>query len=248
MKHAAVLLEVDRQKSALDLSTGRGYTPFGYRQAHFSLMGFTGQLCEHNLGAYALGNGHRFYNPWLMRFQSPDALSPFSQGGINGYAYCGLDPVNHVDPDGRQFYSVAKNPLMTAKILMEGFLVFEKIVKRYITGSEVPWYEPKKFGEYVSHAFKTTAVGLTAISELVSNLPGPTTPGEQAGYDGLLITADNLKGAAAVFSLSATGVDILIAGVDIVQTIQKKKRQADLSRTNEMLRQADENDDVLSRL
>lgn len=243
----AFLYQTDRQRSTLSSLTGSAYTVYGFQGSPLALLGFAGQLGECSLNGYALGSGHRFYSPSLMRFLSPDALSPFAQGGINYYAYCGLDPVNHVDTDGRQFYSVAKNNLMTAKIFMEGILVSEKIVKRVVTGSEVPWYEPKKLGEYVSHTLKATAVGLTAISELVSNLPGPTTPGEQAGYDGLMITADNLKGAAAVLSLSATGVDILIAGVDIVQAILKK-RQAGLSRTNDMLRQAEENVDFLSRL
>ncbi|MBC3451069.1 RHS repeat-associated core domain-containing protein [Pseudomonas mosselii] len=247
MRHAAVILEVDRQKSALNLNTGRGYTPFGYRQAYFSLMGFTGQLCERGLGAYALGNGHRFYNPWLMRYHTPDALSPFSQGGINAYAYCALDPINHVDPNGRWFYTVAKDNLMTAKIIMEGIYVGQKILKRYITGSEGVWYEPKKIGEYVSYAFKGAAVALTAMSELISNLPGPKTPTEQAGYDRLMSDADNLKGAAAVLSLGATGIEILIASVDIYQAVQKNRR-VDVRHEADMLRQAQENDELLNRL
>ncbi|MFT0867661.1 RHS repeat-associated core domain-containing protein [Pseudomonas sp. CAM1A] len=243
----ALLQKTDRLRSTLSSLSGSAYTVYGFQKSPPALLGFAGQLGERSLNGYALGNGHRFYNPSLMRFLSPDALSPFAQGGINGYAYCGLDPVNHVDPDGRQFYSVAKNNLMTAKIFMEGIYVFQKIVKRFITGSEAPWYEPKKFGEYVSYTFKATAVGLTAISELVSNLPGPTTPGEQASHDGLMNTSDNLKGTAAVFSLAATGVEIIIAGVDIFQAIQKK-RQADLSRATEMLRQAGDNVDLLRTL
>ena len=36
-----------------------------------------------------------------MRFNSPDSLSPFSVGGKNAYAYCGGDPVNRSDPNGK---------------------------------------------------------------------------------------------------------------------------------------------------
>lgn len=66
-----------------------------------SLLGFTGQPRDPLTGCYHLGNGHRTYNPVLMRFHSADRLSPFGKGGINAYAYCQNDPVNYHDPSGR---------------------------------------------------------------------------------------------------------------------------------------------------
>jgi RHS repeat-associated protein len=65
------------------------------------VLGFTGQLRDSFTGCYHLGNGHRTYNPVLMRFHSADRLSPFGKGGINAYAYCQNDPVNFHDPSGR---------------------------------------------------------------------------------------------------------------------------------------------------
>lgn len=81
------------------------YSAFGYNPQMLgtpSNLGFTGQFCEH-VGLYLLGNGNRAYNPSLMRFHSPDSMSPFCAGGINCYAYCGADPVNRTDPDGHAF-------------------------------------------------------------------------------------------------------------------------------------------------
>lgn len=80
------------------------YTLYGFRSAgqDISRAGFIGVIRERRVGWYLLGNGHRTYNPRLMRFHSPDRLSPFGKGGINAYAYCTGDPVNFYDPGGRQ--------------------------------------------------------------------------------------------------------------------------------------------------
>lgn len=70
-------------------------------------LGFNGELHEQRLQWQMLGNGYRAYNPVLMRFQSPDSLSPFGDGGVNAYAYCGSDPVNCQDPSGHVFGFIA---------------------------------------------------------------------------------------------------------------------------------------------
>ncbi|WP_241001039.1 RHS repeat-associated core domain-containing protein [Pseudomonas syringae] len=75
------------------------YTPFGHRP-QVAGIGFNGERPDPLTGHYLLGNGYRAYNPVLMRFNSPDSLSPFGKGGINAYAYCTGDPVNRVDPSG----------------------------------------------------------------------------------------------------------------------------------------------------
>ncbi|WP_024683591.1 RHS repeat-associated core domain-containing protein [Pseudomonas syringae] len=98
-----VLLATDQQQS---VTAAQGlefaYTPYGHRHPSgpASLPGFTGQRVDSVTGHYLLGNGYRAFNPVLMRFNSPDSLSPFGEGGVNAYGYCGGDPVNWVDWTG----------------------------------------------------------------------------------------------------------------------------------------------------
>lgn len=100
---ATLLLKADRQHSVLGgaSSNTRAYSPYGITNTVFAPgLAFCGQYLDPSTGNYPLGNGHRFYSPTLMRFITPDTLSPFSKGGINVYVYCGADPVNRHDPSG----------------------------------------------------------------------------------------------------------------------------------------------------
>ncbi|WP_238543153.1 RHS repeat-associated core domain-containing protein, partial [Pseudomonas sp. GM78] len=66
------------------------------------LLGFNGELPDPLTGCYHLGNGYRQFNPVLMRFNRPDSWSPFGEGGLNAYGYCGGDPRNRRDPSGHR--------------------------------------------------------------------------------------------------------------------------------------------------
>jgi RHS repeat-associated protein len=108
------VLTTDQQRSVLHLldntkADSLAYTPYGHHSADsglVSLLGFNGEHRDPVTGHYLLGNGYRAFNPVLMRFNSPDSLSPFDEGGINAYAYCAGDPVNLVDPTGHSLFSV----------------------------------------------------------------------------------------------------------------------------------------------
>ncbi|WP_439869659.1 RHS repeat-associated core domain-containing protein [Pseudomonas syringae] len=104
----ATLLATDQQRSVLRLVDKSGiepvaYSAYGHHPAESgltSLLGFNGERRDPVTGHYLLGNGYRAYNPVLMRFNSPDSLSPFDEGGLNAYGYCGGDPIGFVDPSG----------------------------------------------------------------------------------------------------------------------------------------------------
>ncbi|VVQ04011.1 hypothetical protein PS918_04459 [Pseudomonas fluorescens] len=84
------------------------YAPYGQQSSRQEVMtqqGFNGELREAKTDWYVLGKGYRVYNPRLMRFHSPDMFSPFGKGGLNGFAYCGGEPVMRADPSGESWLS-----------------------------------------------------------------------------------------------------------------------------------------------
>lgn len=93
----------DPSKKSITLEKTITYTPFGYRalvMGDNDQLGFNGEWLDTLTGQYFLGLGYRAFNPVLMRFNSPDKISPFGAGGLNSYTYCLNDPINLSDPEG----------------------------------------------------------------------------------------------------------------------------------------------------
>jgi RHS repeat-associated protein len=114
-----LLLAVDLKNSVLvELDAGNpnrvAYSPYGQQSAELEVktrLGFNGELRELKPEWYWLGKGYRVYNPQLMRFHSPDSLSPFHQGGLNSYTYCGGEPLMNKDPTGHNFFAVLQKAM-----------------------------------------------------------------------------------------------------------------------------------------
>ncbi|WP_371921618.1 RHS repeat-associated core domain-containing protein [Pseudomonas sp. LLC-1] len=90
------------------MTSKNAYSPYGYRLPSHDTLGFSGEYLDPVTGHSNLGNGYRGYNHVLMRFNCPDSLSPFAEGGFNAYAYCQGDPVNFLDPSGHFLMSLVK--------------------------------------------------------------------------------------------------------------------------------------------
>lgn len=97
------------------------YTAYGHHPAENGLsrlLGFNGECPDEVTGHYPLGQGNRFFNPVLMRFNSPDELSPFDErAGVNTYVYCQNNPINFIDPSGNTPFKITAN---LAKSLNKG--------------------------------------------------------------------------------------------------------------------------------
>jgi RHS repeat-associated protein len=132
----SLLLAGDNKNSVLweinqDATQEVVYAPYGHRVDEASVgshLGYNGERREAQTGWYLLGQGYRAFNPVLMRFHSPDDLSPFGEGGLNTYMYCEGDPINYVDPTGhtpwgwllRSFRTTTASPI--AKTLPTSFV------------------------------------------------------------------------------------------------------------------------------
>jgi RHS repeat-associated protein len=105
----SMLLQTDSNGSVLNARGQqriRAYTPYGFSPDDSGkvLAGFNGEYLDVVTLGYPLGQAKRFYLA-RARFNSPDPLSPFGEGGTNCYTYCEGDPVNFADPTGlRRFY------------------------------------------------------------------------------------------------------------------------------------------------
>jgi RHS repeat-associated protein len=127
------------------------YSPYGHRESAAlppGLPGFNGEPPDPLTGHYLLGNGYRAFNPVLMRFNSPDNLSPFEGGGLNAYAYCLGDPINRADPTGHWGWLIGG--------LMAGAL-----------GAGVAHVATRKTNQEVSSALGVLALGLGVASAMV---------------------------------------------------------------------------------
>lgn len=110
------------------------YTPYGFchLRCAAATLGFNGQKMDPHTNSYSLGNGHRYYSAALMRFLAPDALSPFNEGGLNTYVYCGADPVNLIDPGGQ-------SPQSKIPVLKKGHSFVTRSQRQYsLTKSKIP--------------------------------------------------------------------------------------------------------------
>ncbi|NOU62317.1 DUF6443 domain-containing protein [Marinifilum caeruleilacunae] len=82
--------------------------------------------------------GARMYDPSLGRWHVVDPLADeFSNVNQSPYQYCENEPINRVDPDGRDDWFVRGSTLVKLKETNDKF---HRIYKRNESGKRVPWY------------------------------------------------------------------------------------------------------------
>ncbi|HDS1797420.1 TPA: RHS repeat-associated core domain-containing protein [Pseudomonas putida] len=110
-RSAETTLLAENSQSSIVNSSSRNsrkylsYTAFGHGHTDL-ILGYTGQRYDRLTNCYHLGNGYRAFSPQIMRFLSPDSLSPFRNRTLNAYAYCMGDPINRHDPSGHTWKAI----------------------------------------------------------------------------------------------------------------------------------------------
>ena len=211
------LLSTNRQCSVLhsisrsNVNT-QAFTPFGHHyiaQGMNGLPGFNGERPDPLTGHYHLGKGHRAYNPQLMRFNSPDQLSPFGAGGLNAYAYCVGDPVNRSDPSGR----TSVEDILITGIAMIGVL-----------GGGVGLYATLKAASVTKTARLSTAVAAKVAGSAMTMAGGLIgvarlsmgAAGEETGRSGMVI-------ASSILALSGLGLSAYGTRLGVVNARRQRK-------------------------
>ncbi|MFJ2984108.1 MULTISPECIES: RHS repeat-associated core domain-containing protein [unclassified Pseudomonas] len=222
----SLLLATDRLASPLleagaaEPTARAAYTPYGYRpggpQGMHSRTGFTGQLREPETGWYMLGNGHRAYNPILMRFHSPDRLSPFGDGDINSYAYCGCDPVNMLDPTGRVPYYLSPITGLLSNILsgVSSYFSLRNLTRTHRAERPARRASDANLADAAATTTRRRDIGVSSLSAVTAAIGGGTTI--------MRMVDPNLGEAASYLSLGATAITLATTGYEIYQQNQRR--------------------------
>lgn len=215
------LLACDQQGSVVQSVTGNDihrnvYTPYGGQPIESgmqSLLGFNGEQPDPVTGCYLLGNGYRAYNPVLMRFHSPDSMSPFDSGGVNPYAYCVGDPVNLTDPTGHFSFKRFLKAFIGIAISVAAIALTAVTL-----GASAPLTGPVIF----MAALSTTADVIGIAGDIVSAASPDSKAGGILGYVGLGLGLASFSGSqVAKFAASRgsqTAARLINKGASAVTT------------------------------
>lgn len=222
-----LLLLTDAKQSVIGENQGSDvrhtvYSAYGERDENSdmqSLLAFNGEAVE-STGWYLLGNGYRAYNPGLMRFHSPDSMSPFGAGGLNCYMYCAGNPIAFSDPSGHQTQGqVIHNPWFTA-----GMGVFATVLGAVIsvlTLNPAPFFAA--VAEVVGMSAQTAVMVSAAVAPVVNAAVPLVVKGTffaSLGVDigGSFLSDDNLRGDAAWVGIALGAVALPKMKVPVAKT------------------------------
>ncbi|CAB3767060.1 RHS repeat-associated core domain-containing protein [Paraburkholderia solisilvae] len=173
-----------------------------------SIPGFNGERNDPMSGVTHLGNGYRAFNPALMRFNCPDRESPFGLGGINAYAYCANDPINRIDPSGKQFMVAFFSAIFTEAVTLMGSVVGASLDSAVVGAAAA---------SVAASAANATALGSAALG--VTGLALGIASGVEAKHGNEAVAA-KLKIAHKVIGTIGK-IGSVVSGINMLQEVRK---------------------------
>ena len=112
-------------QGVVELEQATYYYPYGMPMAEstnptINKYKYTGKelLTDHALNLYDYGA--RFYDPATCLWLSPDPHSA-DYSPISHYSMCAGDPINHIDPDGKDYFLFDEKGNLLEQVKMDGF-------------------------------------------------------------------------------------------------------------------------------
>lgn len=210
---SALLLATDASLSPMlehaDALNSIAYAPHGHRTGPVppgadlrACLGFNGEPLDPASGLYLLGpRHHRAYSPALGMFLAPDAVSPFLEGGLNGYAYCEGDPVNRADPTGAFWKWIVAAVAVVTAVASLGTLAIVGVSASAVIGA-------------------TLGVASAAV-EVASAVVQDETAQAVLGYVGIGLGAAGF--AAALPAAAKAGTALLSKGRKFLQRLSRSR-------------------------
>ncbi|WP_232968009.1 RHS repeat-associated core domain-containing protein [Pseudomonas sp. CCOS 191] len=208
------------------------YSAYGERfDALASLLGFNGESLDPVSGWYLLGRGHRAYNPTLMRFLSPDALSPFNSGGINCYAYCQGNPITFRDPTGRS-RSLGEDG--SRSLGNDGTRTLEMTPQEIWEASMRPSNSPWK-SLLIGIVFTAMAIAgavFTAGASLAPTIAAAAAVGTTMGYGAAFVASSLAVQLTVAIAVAGTAAQIVTFGLETAANFGMEELYKPLEITN----------------
>ncbi len=194
-----------------DVLERRDYLPLGitvsdrsYPNMSENRYRFSEKEEQSTIGVPYIDFGARLYDPITGRWLSPDPLAE-DNFSISPYVFCASNPVNYVDPDGNNWYSLTDINGNTKYIYYEGELIFKDILEKgykdlgltYTDKDSETYYS--LFGKIVHLTNENKEISLEGLlyQAIDKLLIDAYTKGEGVGHAGFYF---NIKPGEYVFS------------------------------------------------
>ncbi len=203
-------------QGVVELEQATYYYPYGMPMAEstnptINKYKYTGKELLTDHGVNIMDYGARFYDPVTGIWLSPDPHSA-DYSPISHYSMCASDPINHIDPDGRDAVRIIDEENKTITIKANYYVVTEP--QSYAHNGEI-----KQLSGYTA---KDISI-MNGYNEYLNNLGLVVNSGEYEGYK-ISFELSFIEGGSAIDASNIADGDTF-EGISIGNTIQRSSSE-----------------------